>query len=81
MDMELITWRTMPPPTDPKVWPCMVCRGALATHRRVIRLDPAIMTLIVCLVCGQASDNTLRIIMEGKLVEDPLDRVLRRLAD
>jgi len=81
MKLELITFKTMPAPTDPKVWPCMICRTALATHRRTIQLDPAIITLIVCLKCGQASDNTLRIIMEGKLVEDPLDRVLRRLAD
>ena len=81
MNIEPITWKTMPAPTDPKVWPCMICRNALATHRRVIRLHPAIITLIVCFECGQASDNTLRIIMEGKLVEDPLDRVLRRLAD
>jgi len=81
MDLEKITWRTMPAPTDPAKWPCMVCRTELATHRRTIRLNPATITLIVCFECGQASDNTLRIIMEGKLVEDPLDRVLRRLAE
>ena len=81
MKLEILKWSTMPAPTDPKVWPCMICRNALATHRRVIRLDPTIITLIVCIECGQASDNTLRIIMEGKLVEDPLARVLRRLAE
>ena len=81
MNLKPLQWCTMPAPTDPKVWPCMVCRDALATHRRVIQLGPATITLMVCFECGQASDNTLQIVLEGKLVEDPLDRVLRRLAD
>lgn len=81
MELELITWKTMRPPIDPKTWPCMVCRNALAIHRRIIRLDPTTITLMVCLNCGQASDNTLQVILEGKLVEDPLDRVLKRLSD
>jgi len=59
MDLELITWKTIPTPTDPAKWPCMVCREALATHRRRLHRGHTDINLIVCLPCGRLPDETL----------------------
>lgn len=78
MDLELITWRTVPAPIDPAKWPCMVCITELATHRRRIFRFPAAVNLIVCLDCGRLSDETL---WESLHDRNPLDRVIRRMCD
>ncbi len=57
--LEKLTWKFMAPPIDPATWPCMVCRDALATHRRAIRIKTIDITLIVCLACGQWGDLEL----------------------
>jgi len=81
MDIEKITWKTMPAPTDAKIWPCMVCRQELATHRRILRRKEVIVSLIVCLECGRLPDARLWHELEPKTIETPLAHILRRLAD
>ena len=80
MDLEPITWKTMPAPTDPKKWPCMACRNALATHRRTLRRDGATVKLIVCLDCGRQPDAMLwHTIKPTKIAT--VDDICRLLAD
>ena len=82
MDLKPIIWKTMPPPTDPKVWPCMVpgC-NKLATHRVIIRREPATLNLIVCLECGRRPDRMLWHLLEPQKIEAPIDRLIRRVCD
>ena len=78
MDLEKITWRTMPAPTDPAKWPCMVCRTALATHRRRLHRGHTDINLLVCLDCGRLSDETL---WESLHDRTPLDSIVKRMCD
>ena len=80
MDLEILTWRTVPAPTDPAKWPCMVCREALATHRRRLHRGHTDFNLIVCLDCGRLPDETLRESLHDRAV-DPLDSIIKRLCD
>ena len=77
--IEPITWKTMAAPTDPKVWPCLVCRNALATHRRTLRRNGATVNLIVCLECGRRSEDWLWDAITTKTAS--IDDIVRLLAD
>ena len=80
MDLEMITWKTMPAPTDPEIWPCMVCRDALATHRRTLRRDGATVNMIVCLACGLQAEHILwEVIQPTKTAS--INDICRLLAD
>ena len=78
MDLELIVWRTVPAPSDPKQWPCMVCREELATHRRKMHRGHTDINLIVCLGCGKLSDSVL---WESLHDRKPLDSIIKRMCD
>ena len=80
MDLELITWRTVPAPTDPAKWPCMVCRTELATHRRRLHRGHTDINLIVCEPCGRLSDEVLWESLHDRTVT-PLDTIIRRVCD
>ena len=80
MRLEKLKWSTMPAPTDPKVWPCLVCRTALATHRRRLRQGSCTLNLIVCSACGQLPEAILWEHLEPKPM-DPLDRIVKRTCD
>lgn len=80
MDLKPLKWYTMPAPTDPKQFPCMICRKALATHRRIIRRGQTTLNLVVCLECGRLSDVELWHLLEST-TEIWLDRVVKRICD
>jgi len=82
MDLELITWKTGPAPTDPAKWPCMVCRTELATHRRTLHRGHrgTDIKMIVCLECGRLSDELLWESLHDRPVT-PLDTIIRRVCD
>ena len=64
MRIEPITWKTWTP-TEPKDFPCMVCRNAIATHKItnfVIypNIFPVSLTLVTCEECLLKCEEFIR---------------------
>ena len=78
MELEILAWKTVPAPTDPAKWPCMVCRTELATHRRRLHRGHTDFNLIVCLECGRLSDSVLYLSLHDRA---PLDSIIKRVCD